>query len=680
MTRSHPDKFLLEGFTIDMGDNTIAKDGNVRHVEPKAMQVLSVLVEHAENTVSRDFLLITLWEGRVVVEEVLTRAVSQLRYALDDSKSRRLIQTVPKRGYRLTAAPQTIQAEPDTDTQHSDAAQSKAATPFWLPLMFIGMIVIAVLLGTLTGELDETPPGFAPARLAVLPINTESLPEQQAQLIKGFTEDLTSELATINALQLATGYSFDNGVPQQERVRQLADRLDVRYVITGELRASGDSVRAVLSLVDVSTDTLMWSGGFDNIFAQLNSVRQSVLQTILDELSVSEQTSGVLNKPDPVAYKHYLSGRYWLMNGTTSEWFYRAEREFQKAVALAPDMAEAHAALAYIYARYNFHDLYMPEDKATESAEQAIMRALAINPSAIAAYQAKAILATQRGDFSDAQAALDFIIDEHGEDATTQYLYSELELARLQPDKAIERARRAVRLDPLSQWVNVNLAIVHIWRGEYQAAQAAIETALSVDERYTWAYVWQAKLRELQGDTEGAIAAMQRSLDVDDRSTPNNLYLADLLMRAGKPDQASVYFAQAAALSGDSAAARLWQSAPRFLYRQQDKATAVELFEQVSMVDFSVVSFVPALVDLYRKTGKEKQGLAWLNTVAGKQLVTQPKNWTLLSAKAALLESAKMKESGSYKETRRQLNRLRQHYPVHAETDGLTGDKPQTPK
>lgn len=674
MTRSHPDKFLLEGYTIDMGDNTIAKDGAIRHVEPKAMQVLSVLVEHTGHTVSRDYLLITLWEGRVVVEEVLTRAVSQLRYALDDSKSRRLIQTVPKRGYRLTAAPETELPTLPDEEENEPAEKPKAAhaTPFWLPLVFIGMIIFAVLLGTFTGELDETPPGFAPARLAVLPMDTETLSTEQAQLIAGFTEDLTSELATINALQLATGYAFSDDAPTQARLAHLAERLDVRYVITGELRESGEGMRAVLSLIDVNSNSLLWTGGYDNVFTQLNAVRQSVLQTVLDELSLSDQSSRSPTAPDPIAYKHYLSGRYWLMNGTTSEWFYRAEQEFSKAVAISPEMAEAHAALAYIYARHSFHDRYLAQKEAEKKAERAIAKALAINPSAIAAHQARAILATQRGKFLKAQKALDLILDNQGEDATTQYLYSELELARLNPAEALQRARRAAQLDPLSQWVNVNLAIVHLWRGEYPEASQALDTALSVDQRYTWAYVWQAKLRQLQGDSEGAIASMRRCLDVDDRSILNNLFMATLLMEAGDVEEAKGYFAQAASLSGDSAAARLWQSAPRFLYQFDQPQTAVELLEEIEKLDFSVVSFVPTLTHLYQQTGQAARGLSWLDSSEGRALVTRPRNWALISAQVQLLQmQTSVGSDAKLKEAIRQLNRLRETYPAHAATNGI---------
>ncbi len=670
VTRPHPDKFMLEDFVIDMGDNTITKDGKVRHVEPKAMQVLSVLVEYSGHTVSRDYLLITLWEGRVVVEEVLTRAVSQLRDVLDDSRARRLIQTVPKRGYRLTVEPQSTL--PDDDNKESGkAAKDTAVTPFWLPLVFVGMIVLAVILGTYTGELDETPPGFAPARLAVLPMNTAALTDSQAQLILGLTEDLTSELASISALQLATGYSFDGDMPEEQRLQLLAERLNVRYVLTSDLRTSGEGTRAVVSLVDVRDNSLLWRGSYDNVFSQLNAVKQSVLQTVLEKLSVTGHEAQITTTPDPIAYKHYLSGRYWLMNGTTSEWFFRAEQAFQQAIAVSPSMAEAHAALAYIYARHSFHDRYLPASQATRQAEREIARALAINPAATAAHQARAILATQRGDFKKAEQALELIIKKQGEDATTQYLYSELELARLNPDKALTRAQRAVQLDPLSQWGNVNLAIVRIWRGEYEAAEQALETALSVDKRYTWAYVWQAKLRQLQGDLAGAITAMQACLDVDNRSTLNNLYLAALLMESGETQRAVHFFSQAASLSGDSSTARLWQSAPRFIYQRADQQTAIELLEKADKVEFSVVSFVPALTALYIETDQVSRGLDWLETYTGNTLAPRPNNWSLVQARVALLTEQSGNTGVILNAAKEQLRHLRQAYPAHAARDGI---------
>lgn len=76
-----------------------------RRLEPRVGDVLHVLVDNAGEVVSRTHLLGTVWRDRIVVDEVLTRAICQIRAALNDVTSpHRYVETLPKRGYRLIAA------------------------------------------------------------------------------------------------------------------------------------------------------------------------------------------------------------------------------------------------------------------------------------------------------------------------------------------------------------------------------------------------------------------------------------------------------------------------------------------------------------------------------------------------------------------------------------------------
>lgn len=75
-----------------------------RRLEPRVGDVLRVLVDHAGEVVSRAHLFRVVWRDRVVVDEVLTRAICQIRAALGDARSPyRYVETLPKRGYRLIA-------------------------------------------------------------------------------------------------------------------------------------------------------------------------------------------------------------------------------------------------------------------------------------------------------------------------------------------------------------------------------------------------------------------------------------------------------------------------------------------------------------------------------------------------------------------------------------------------
>lgn len=96
--------FDLGGVHVEPDLNTVTGPAGSVSVEPKVMEVLVVLVQRRGETVSPQELIDSVWQGRAVVDAVVTRAISELRRALgDDPKAPRFIQTVARRGYRLVA-------------------------------------------------------------------------------------------------------------------------------------------------------------------------------------------------------------------------------------------------------------------------------------------------------------------------------------------------------------------------------------------------------------------------------------------------------------------------------------------------------------------------------------------------------------------------------------------------
>jgi DNA-binding winged helix-turn-helix (wHTH) protein len=101
--------FGLNDWIVEPSLNQLRRGDAVLHVEPKSMDVLCVLASRANETTSRAELLKTVWKGRVVVDEALSRVVGQLRQALgDDPKAPVYIQTIRQRGYRLLVTPQPV--------------------------------------------------------------------------------------------------------------------------------------------------------------------------------------------------------------------------------------------------------------------------------------------------------------------------------------------------------------------------------------------------------------------------------------------------------------------------------------------------------------------------------------------------------------------------------------------
>ena len=110
--------FRVGEFLIEPQLNTIAGTDKTTRIEPKVMQVLVCLAEGSREVVSKERLMHSVWPDTFVTDDVLTRAISELRKAFrDEAKEPRFIQTIPRGGYRLIAPVFLDDAEHDVAAQ-----------------------------------------------------------------------------------------------------------------------------------------------------------------------------------------------------------------------------------------------------------------------------------------------------------------------------------------------------------------------------------------------------------------------------------------------------------------------------------------------------------------------------------------------------------------------------------
>src|SRR5262247_3921397 len=128
--------FTFEGFTLDLTRRSLRSGDRDIELRPKSFDVLAYLVEHAGKPASREEIIEAVWPDVTVTEESLTRCVSDIRLALDDS-AQRIIKTLPRRGYVLAA--------PAIGTAPSDSAIPPAVQTERHPLSQDDRPAIAVL-------------------------------------------------------------------------------------------------------------------------------------------------------------------------------------------------------------------------------------------------------------------------------------------------------------------------------------------------------------------------------------------------------------------------------------------------------------------------------------------------------------------------------------------------------
>jgi len=195
--------FRVGPWLVQPSLNTICQNGTSNRIEPKMMQVLVCLAQHTGDVVPKEKLLQAVWPDTFVSDDVLKRSVSELRRVLnDDAHDARIIETVPKRGYRLVLEVKPVNGDLPAHVQSPqlEAVKPSSARPA-LRKRAIGLSGIAVVLPVcgllLAFNIARTrervfgnggPPLIR--SLAVLPLQNLSGDPSQDYFSDGMTEEL----------------------------------------------------------------------------------------------------------------------------------------------------------------------------------------------------------------------------------------------------------------------------------------------------------------------------------------------------------------------------------------------------------------------------------------------------------------------------------------------------------
>jgi TolB-like protein/Tfp pilus assembly protein PilF len=548
-----------------------------------------------------------------VIDDALTRIISQLRLSLNDSKTRQVIQTVPKKGYRLSADITWLNRQEfiklktsQSETPVLPSALNKIKVPALIMLSVILALLLLVLLpkttkhdGTVATTLTQDLANISSKEvttIAFLPWRNLTGDDSNDYLAEMLPEELSFTLAKSDKVNVLAHYSSLALAKEHDAVDSLVKHFDLEYWVEGSITEANERIRALVRLVDKQSNNTIWSQVYEDDMQQLLILNAEIVSDINTQLfgkSAPEKFAVTSHSVDIKAYQAYLQGNYWWMNGKTSEWFYRAEGSFITATELAPNFAAAFGSLAFIYARYNYHDVYMEKAPAVEKATAAIDKALQLDPNDTNALLAGALLAIQDLQFDKSKQLINKVLSIDASNTRGLYVYSELALARNQFDLALSYADKALQIDSLSPWINVNKAIVHFWRNEMDKALTLLDRAIEIDSNYTWAYVWKAKILSQKGQNSEAIEAMKSCLQIDNGSPVNSIYLALLYYKAEMFEEAESWFAHTASLYGDSPDARFWQRYSSFITQIEEPAIARELLSQVTIKTTRFFSLVP---------------------------------------------------------------------------------------
>jgi TolB-like protein/DNA-binding winged helix-turn-helix (wHTH) protein len=464
-------------FDVDLVGRELRKGGIRIKLQPKPFQVLTVLLERAGTTISRDELKKLLWAPDTFVDfdHGLNTAINKIREALNDSaESPRFIETSPN-GYRFIAAvdgqipPGTEPATLTTPTNLGDASTIR----WWKHRAgVIALATVCVLTVSLFAVRFEHAfwgqPKLNIKSIAVLPLRNLSGDASQDYFSDSMTDELITQLAKISSLRVASAASVMPYKNTNARVSDMGRELKVDAFVEGSILRSGNKVRITAQMIDAATNRHIWAEDYDAEMRDILVLQRDIASAIATKVQagIALSESQKLLQPhrvDPRAYDAYLRGRgHWFrskMFGPQPDDLQKSGEEFRQAIQYDSNFAPAYAGLANYYGLMAGFGLMAPKD-GWKLSEDAARKALALDECSAEAHSALASkLMFYDWDWAgtEREIRLGMECDPHYAELynlKTQFLAY---MGRF--DESIAAAHRAEELDPLSQRFCVQKAL-----------------------------------------------------------------------------------------------------------------------------------------------------------------------------------------------------------------------------
>lgn len=561
--------YAFEGHVVDTRTRELRDAGGaVLPLTSRGFDTLCVLLAHPDQLVTKEELLSSVWNGRVVEENNLTQAIAALRRAFGtDGQDHRFIVTVPGRGYRFVPQVRIVGGLDAEPAAHRGPALP--GTPGWEGALVSpvagqpahrnwsavsgarpprirragpwvsGAIALVLLLGAgwWTRTQPALPhPGVQPPTLAVLPFQSAGGDGSQALLELGLADTLVTRLARVESLRVHPLGSTRRAARASRDPLEVGRALGATWVVEGSAQTLGGRIRVNVRLLSVATAATLWSDTFDADGSEVFALQDRMAAAIARGLSRPAPAAAAATSPcdgqDVEAYRALLRAEFQLQRrGQTTLSAYR------DAIGLDPTCVRAHAGLA-VAQMFLTHDDKDPSEM-FPLARAAVDRALALDPSSAAAWMARGrYLQLHAWDWTGAESALRRALALNPSLADAHFALAHLLVSTGRHREGLLHMRQARALDPFSPLYNALEGGFLTAAGNPREAQVRVAQALELEPGFWVAHLVKGGMALDRGDARAAVADLERAAEA---SRGNSQVLAVLALAhaaAGTPQRA----------------------------------------------------------------------------------------------------------------------------------------------
>ena len=416
-----------------------------------------------------------------------------------------------------------------------------------------GLVLLAVGAGIIgiNAYLRARNTEVAIKSIAVMPFVNDNGNADVEYLSDGMTETLIGSLSQLPNLSVKARSTVFRYKGKGTDAKTIGKELNVQAVLNGHVMQRGDQLTLSVELVEVATENVIWSQQYNRRLSDAQAVQGEIAQEVSAKLRLKLAGEGAPEtknqKVSPEAYQACLKGRYYY-NQDTEESLNKAIEEFNQALGLEPNYAQAFAGLASVYTEMS--SVYLPPSEAMPKAKQAALKALALDGSLAYAHRALGeIHWWSDWDFPAAEQEFKQAIELDPNEPKNLTIYAEFlahTLGRF--DEGIAMANRALQLDSLSVDVHYHVAAVFYSARQPDRAAAEANKMHELDRNSFLAHRYLGLAYLFKGQNEQAIAELQKTVD------PQSGFGLDLLGCAygvaGRKSEALKTLAELQALAG----------------------------------------------------------------------------------------------------------------------------------
>jgi adenylate cyclase len=382
-------------------------------------------------------------------------------------------------------------------------------------LFFAGIIAAFVVVS----KKSATSPVLGKS-IAVLPFLNLSSDKADEYLSDGMTEELLTALSKVKGLRVpgrSSSFAF-KGKDDENIFRKVGEQLRVNTVMEGSVRKAGDKLRITAQLINVADGYHLWSDTYDRDMKDILAVESDVAQRVVEALKIKlgvEQARALTKKAteNPEAYRLYLLGRYHNAKFTQAD-ATEAVRYFEQALQLDPNFALAYCGLADNYGVKAGNA--MPSREAWAKMKMLAQKALALDPELAEAHLSLGGALSGTFDWVGAEKEIKRALELNPNLAWAYDAYAFVLIPFGRFDEAIAKEKKALELDPLNPYLNGDLGWWLYWAGRYDEAISQLRSSIELFPSDAFSHLALGWCLIGKGNLAEAKTELQKATELDD--------------------------------------------------------------------------------------------------------------------------------------------------------------------